>query len=181
MNLDDIISAAGASRKRRRIGRGIGSGNGKTSGRGHKGYGSRSGAKKRLGYEGGQTPVLSRIPKRGFNNIRFRRSYQIVNLADLCEAYEDGASVDRNSLAERGLIDPAGPGVKVLGDGEMSCKLTIQADRFSASAKEKIAQAGGEVRELVPATSSPADAPAKQEASTSEDASGKASNDGSEE
>jgi len=147
MKLDEILSAAGKHKRRKRIGRGIGSGNGKTSGRGHKGYGSRAGAKRRLGYEGGQTPMISRIPKRGFNNVNFRKEFQIVNLAALQDKFEEGARVDGESLKAFKLVDdPAGP-IKILGNGDLSKKLTVVASKFSASAREKIAQAGGSVEE----------------------------------
>jgi large subunit ribosomal protein L15 len=142
MNRDEILSAEGARKPRKRVGRGSGSGHGKTSGRGHKGYNSRAGNSRRLGYEGGQNPVLARIPQRGFNNYNFRREFQIVNLADLAD-FEDGARVDFDALASAGLIDPAGSPVKVLGDGELGKKLTVVASKFSASAAKKIADAGG--------------------------------------
>ena len=142
MRLDEIMSSAGRGRPRKRIGRGIGSGHGKTSGRGHKGMGSRSGSRRRLGYEGGQNPVLARIPKRGFNNANFRKEFQIVNVANL-ERFEDGAKVDAKALAEARLIGDRSKPVKVLGNGELTKKLTVVASRFSASAAEKISQAGG--------------------------------------
>lgn len=148
MKLDDILSAAGKYKKRKRIGRGIGSGNGKTSGRGHKGYGSRSGSKRRLGYEGGQTPMVSRIPKRGFNNYNFRKEFQIVNLDVLEAAFEEGVTVDAAALVEKGIVRDADRPVKVLGDGELKKKLTVSANKFSASAREKIAAAGGTVQDI---------------------------------
>ncbi len=148
MKLDDILSAAGKYKKRKRIGRGIGSGNGKTSGRGHKGYGSRSGAKRRLGYEGGQTPMVARIPKRGFNNYNFRKEFQIVNLDVLEAAFEEGVTVDAAALVEKGIVRDADRPVKVLGDGELKKKLTVSANKFSASAREKIAAAGGTVQDI---------------------------------
>jgi large subunit ribosomal protein L15 len=148
MKLDEILSAAGKYKRPKRIGRGIGSGNGKTSGRGHKGYGARSGAKRRLGYEGGQTPMLSRIPKRGFNNANFRKEFQIINVAALEEKFDDGSRIDAAVLKDARMIeDPAKP-VKVLGNGELKKKLTVVASKFSASAKEKISQAGGTVEEV---------------------------------
>lgn len=149
MKLDDILSAAGRYKRRKRIGRGTGSGRGKTSGRGHKGYGARAGAKDRAGYEGGQTPMLSRIPKRGFNNANFRREFQIVNLGALEEAFDDGARVDAEALEKAKLIDDAQKAVKVLGHGELKKKLTVVANKFSASAAEKIARAGG-TTEVIP-------------------------------
>lgn len=147
MKLDEILSAAGKHKRRKRIGRGIGSGNGKTAGRGHKGYGSRAGAKKRLGYEGGQTPMISRIPKRGFNNANFRKEFQIVNLSALEENFEDGARVDGEALKAVKLIDDPKKLIKILGNGELKKKLTVVASKFSASAREKIDQAGGNVEE----------------------------------
>lgn len=147
MKLEEILSAAGKYKRRKRIGRGIGSGMGKTSGRGHKGYGSRSGSKRRLGYEGGQNPALARIPKRGFNNANFRTEYQVVNVAALEANFEEGATVDAIAMKAASLIGDAGGRVKVLGNGEIAKKLTIVADKFSASAKEKIAAVGGTIEE----------------------------------
>lgn len=146
MNLNDILSTAGKHKRRKRVGRGDGSGLGKTSGRGHKGYGSRSGAKRRLGYEGGQTPVLFRFPNRGFSNVNFRVEYQVINVSALNDAFEDGSEINATVLAELGMIDPDGGMVKILGDGEMTKKLTVEADRFSKSAAEKINAAGGEAK-----------------------------------
>ena len=143
MKLDEILSAAGKHKRRKRIGRGTGSGHGKTSGRGHKGYGARAGAKCRAGYEGGQSTIVSRIPKRGFNNFNFRTEYQVVNLVDLEDAFEDGARVDVEALKQKKLIDT--------GDGELKKKLTVIADRFSAKAAEAITKAGGTVEALAPA------------------------------
>jgi large subunit ribosomal protein L15 len=147
MKLDEIFTAAGGHKRRTRVGRGDGSGKGKTCGRGHKGYGARSGAKKRLGYEGGQTPAMARLPKVGFNNARFRKEYQCVNLDSLEKLFDDGASVDAVSLVEVGLIRSAKKPVKILGRGEIEKKMTVSADAFSAVAKEKITRAGGEARE----------------------------------
>ncbi len=148
MKLDEILSAAGRYKRSKRIGRGTGSGHGKTSGRGHKGYGSRSGAKKRLGYEGGQTPMLSRIPKRGFNNANFRKEYQVVNVAALEEKFANGERVDAETLAAANLISDLDKSVKVLGAGQIKKKLTVVVSKFSASAREKITQAGGTVEEV---------------------------------
>lgn len=152
MKLDEILSAAGKHKRRKRIGRGTGSGHGKTSGRGHKGYGARAGAKCRAGYEGGQSTIVSRIPKRGFNNYNFRTEYQVVNLVDLEDAFEDGARVDVEALKQKKLIDVGDGGpVKVLGDGELKKKLTVVVDRFSAKAAEAIIKAGGTAEALSPA------------------------------
>lgn len=147
MNLDEILSSAGKHKPRKRIGRGTGSGRGKTSGRGHKGSGSRAGAKSRFGYEGGQTPTLARIPKRGFSNANFRTDYQIVNLAAL-DRFEDGDRVDPQALEQARLIGDAGKPVKVLARGEIKKKLTVVANKFSVAAAEKIAEAGGATERL---------------------------------
>jgi large subunit ribosomal protein L15 len=145
MKLKDILSQAGKHKPRKRRGRGTGSGHGKTSGRGSKGAGSRAGWKARLGKEGGQNPIFARIPKRGFSNARFRTVYQVVNVGDLNE-FDDGARVDAAAMKQAGLIPDAGDLVKVLGDGELSRKLTVAASKFSASAAEKIGKAGGTVQ-----------------------------------
>ncbi|MDY6913995.1 MAG: 50S ribosomal protein L15 [Planctomycetota bacterium] len=144
MKLDEILSSAGKHKARKRIGRGVGSGCGKTSGRGHKGMGARSGRGKRLGYEGGQNPTLRRIPKRGFSNAQFRTEYQIVNVAAL-ERFRGGSKVDPQALLAARLIEDAAKPVKVLGNGRLTKKLTVTAEAFSASAEEKIAKAGGVV------------------------------------
>ena len=145
MKLDEILSSAGKAKGRKRIGRGDGSGHGKTAGRGHKGYGSRSGAKSRLGYEGGQASYISRIPKRGFNNKNFKTVYQVVNVATLEERFDDGSTVDAEALVAARVIDNTVEPVKILGNGELKKKLTVKAEKFSASAKEKIEAAGGSI------------------------------------
>jgi len=142
MKLDEIMQQAGRHAARKRIGRGIGSGKGKTSGRGHKGRNSRAGKGQRLGYEGGQTPIIARSPQRGFSNFQFRKPVQIVNVAEL-ERFDDGARVDADSLCQAGLIDDVRVPVKVLGNGELTKKLTVVAAKFSARAAEKIQAAGG--------------------------------------
>ncbi len=147
MKLDDILSAAGKNKRRRRVGRGVGSGRGKTSGRGHKGYHARSGTTRILGFEGGQNPMLARIPKRGFSNARFRKDYQIVNVA-LLEKFEDGSRIDAQTLQAARMIQDAAKPVKVLGNGELKKKLTVVASKFSASATEKITKAGGSVEQV---------------------------------
>jgi large subunit ribosomal protein L15 len=147
MNLDDILSSVGKHKARRRIGRGNGSGYGKTSGRGHRGYGQRSGSNSQLGFEGGQNPILARIPKRGFSNFHFRKEYQIVNVSSL-EQFDAGSRVDATMLAEARLIADPAKLVKVLGNGELTRKLTVVANKFSSSAAEKIAKAGGSVEEV---------------------------------
>lgn len=143
MRLDEVLHAAGKHKARKRVGRGKGSGQGKTSGRGHRGYGQRSGSKMMFGFEGGQNPMLARIPKRGFSNADFRKEYQVVNVAALDERFEAESRIDAQAMKAARLIqDPAKP-VKVLGRGEVSKKLTVVADKFSASAAEKIIKAGG--------------------------------------
>jgi len=127
---------------RRRIGRGVGSGMGKTSTRGHKGWGQRSGASRRPGYEGGQMPLYRRVPKRGFSNADFRTDYTIINVHDL-NAFEDGATVDLEAVITRDLASRVSPLFKVLGNGKLEKKLTVRAQKFSKSALEKIQQAGG--------------------------------------
>jgi large subunit ribosomal protein L15 len=148
MKLDEVLKTAGKNKRRRRVGRGIGSGRGKTSGRGHKGYRARSGRSRLLGFEGGQNPMLARIPKRGFSNARFRKDYQIVNVALLEERFEDGSRVDAQALQAARLIQDAAKRVKVLGNGELKKKLTVVASKFSASAAEKITKAGGSVEQV---------------------------------
>jgi large subunit ribosomal protein L15 len=125
-----------------RVGRGIGSGLGKTCGRGHKGWGQRSGAYRRPGYEGGQMPIYRRVPKRGFTNARFRTDYTIVNVEQL-EAFESGTVVDLNAVLEKALTSLEAPLFKVLGDGKLTKSLTVRAQKFSKSAAEKIRAAGG--------------------------------------
>jgi len=140
MMLHELQPAAGASKPAKRRGRGAGSGNGKTAGYGHKGQKARSGSK-RAGFEGGQMPLQRRLPKRGFNNI-FATRYAIINLNDL-EKFENGATVDAAALKEAGIVKNTLDGVKVLSDGTLTKSLTVKVSAFSASAKEKIEQAGG--------------------------------------
>lgn len=142
MKLDELRPAAGSSREAYRKGRGHGSGNGKTAGRGHKGQKARSGGGVRPGFEGGQTPLYRRMPKRGFNNKNFATVYAAVNISAL-DVFEDGAVVDAAALAEAGLIKKLYDGVKILGNGDLSKKLTVKAARFTKSASEKIEKAGG--------------------------------------
>lgn len=134
----------GAVRATKRLGRGTGSGQGTTAGRGHDGQNSRSGGGTKPGFEGGQMPIYRRLPKRGFTNI-FAKTYAIVNLSDLNERFEDGAEVTPVSLIESGLIKKLHDGVKILGDGELTKKLTVKANKFSKSAAEKIEANGGKV------------------------------------
>lgn len=147
MKLNEILSIAGAKKPRLRVGRGTGSGHGKTSGRGTKGRGARSGATNRFNYEGGQNPILSRIPKRGFSNVNFRREYPVVNVGSL-QQFEDGTRVDMAALVQAKLLDVAADGVKILGTGELTKKLTVVATKFSASAEGKITKAGGSIEKV---------------------------------
>ena len=141
MKLHELSGAIGATKEVKRVGRGHGSGNGKTAGKGHKGQNARSGGGVRPGFEGGQMPLQRRIPKRGFNNI-FATEYAIVNVSDLA-VFEAGAVVDAQALIEKGLLKKVCDGVKVLGNGELNVALTVKAAAFSKSAKEKIEQASG--------------------------------------
>ena len=141
MNLHDLSPAAGSNPKAYRKGRGKGSGNGKTAGRGHKGQWARSGGGVRVGFEGGQMPLVRRLPKRGFNNI-FAKRLEAVNLSAL-EKFEDGATVTVCDLLEKGILSKCEYGVKILGNGSLTKKLTVRASAFSASAKEKIEAVGG--------------------------------------
>ena len=147
MNLSELKPAPGSTHKKKRIGRGIGSGHGKTAGRGHKGRGSRSGGNTPPAYEGGQMPLQRRIPKRGFRrllkNAARRDEFAEVNIGRLA-GFTDGEKVDPALMADRGLI-PAGSKVKVLGDGELKSKITVCAHAFSKSAREKIVASGGNV------------------------------------
>jgi large subunit ribosomal protein L15 len=144
MNLHTLSPRHGSRHRTKRLGQGESSGKGKTSGKGHKGQKARSGGSIRLGFEGGQMPLIRRLPKRGFNNAAFKREYAIVNLADL-NRFEDGATIDEAKLLEANLIRGKYHGVKILGDGELSRKLTISVDKVSATAREKIEKAGGAV------------------------------------
>ena len=143
MKLHDLSPAAGSVKEARRKGRGIGSGNGKTAGRGHKGQWARSGGGVRPGFEGGQMPLHLRLPKRGFTNI-FATRFAIVNVADL-NRFEDNAVVGIEELCASGLVKKTFDGIKVLGTGELTKKLTVKANAFSESAKEKIEAAGGKI------------------------------------
>lgn len=142
MKLHNLRPAEGSRKERKRVGRGIGSGVGKTSGRGHKGQGSRTGGGVRPGFEGGQMPLQRRLPKRGFNNEAFKTYYALVQVQDL-EVFEAGAVVDLAALQDVGLVNNPHDGVKILGTGEISKPLTVRATKFSQSAMEKITAAGG--------------------------------------
>ncbi len=146
MKLNDLKPAKGARRPPKRVGRGPGSGNGKTAGRGHKGYGSRSGSKALVGYEGGQMPLQRRIPKRGFTNI-FRKEHQCVNVERLGR-FEAGAVVDPEVLVGAGIVKKNKGPVKILGGGELAVPLTVKASKFSESARKKIEAAGGKAEEI---------------------------------
>ncbi len=141
MKLHDLSPALGSTKDSKRIGRGHGSGNGKTAGKGHKGQKARAGHGMRPGFEGGQMPLQRRVPKRGFNNI-FAKEVTAVNVSAL-EVFEDGATVDAAALKEKGIIKTADNAVKVLGNGKLTKKLTVKLNAFSASAAEKINSAGG--------------------------------------
>ena len=141
MKIHELAPVAGSTFVGKRKGRGHGSGNGKTGGRGHKGQKARSGGKVRVGFEGGQMPLVRRIPKRGFNNI-FAKPLTAVNLA-VFNCFEDGAVVDAAALIEKGIIHDCPNGLKVLSNGTVTKKITVKAAAFSESAKEKIEQAGG--------------------------------------
>ncbi len=142
MKLHELSPAPGSVKSSYRKGRGPGSGNGKTAGKGHKGQNARSGGGVRPGFEGGQLPLYRKLPKRGFKN-RFATHYAIVNVGTLNARYEDGATVTLENLMEKGVINKALDGLKVLGDGELTKKLNVEAAIFSATAKEKIEAAGG--------------------------------------
>ncbi|MBS2967352.1 50S ribosomal protein L15 [Metabacillus sp. KIGAM252] len=141
MKLHELKPAEGSRRERNRLGRGIGSGNGKTSGKGHKGQNARSGGGVRPGFEGGQTPLFRRLPKRGFTNIN-RKEYAVVNLERL-NRFEEGTEVTPELLLETGVLSSTKAGVKILGEGKIEKKLTVKANKFSSSAKEAIEAAGG--------------------------------------
>lgn len=141
MRLDELQPAEGSKFRTKRVGRGIGSGNGKTSGKGHKGQNARSGGGVRPGFEGGQMPLYRRLPKRGFNNI-FAKKYVAVNVSEL-EKFENGTTVTAELLKESGVVSKTLDGIKILGRGELTKKLDVKAAKFSASATAKIEKAGG--------------------------------------
>ena len=141
MKLFDLMPAPGSVTEAKRKGRGAGSGNGKTAGKGHKGQNARSGGGVRPGFEGGQLPLYRKLPKRGFNN-KFATVYATINVSDL-NKFEDGATVNLEALVNAGIINKELDGLKVLGNGELTKKLTVEAKVFSATAKEKIEAAGG--------------------------------------
>lgn len=149
MKLNEVIATPGSRKEAYRKGRGPGSGNGKTAGRGHKGQKARSGGGVRIGFEGGQMPLYRRLPKRGFNNKRFALQYHVINVEDL-NRFEDGSVVDAKIVHDSGLISipKINDGIKILGRGELTKKLTVKAAAFTASAREKIEKAGGTAEEV---------------------------------
>lgn len=147
MKLHELSPTPGSTKERKRIGRGPASGQGKTAGKGHKGQLARAGRGMRAGFEGGQMPLQRRVPKRGFNNI-FRKEIAKVNVSSLDKVFDDGAVVTIDALIEKGLIKKALDGVKVLGNGEITKKLTVQVNAFSETAKQKIEAAGGKAEEV---------------------------------
>lgn len=142
MKLNSIVAPVGARHDRKRVGRGVGSGLGKTSGKGHKGQNARSGGGVRPGFEGGQLPLFRRLPKRGFKNALFKTRYAVINLSDL-DKFEEGAVVTPELLKEMGLIKKQLDGVKVLGNGTLTKKLTVKANKFSDAALREIEKIGG--------------------------------------
>ena len=160
MRLNDLKPQKGAKHRKKRLGNGESSGLGKTCGKGHKGQKSRAGCGIRPGFEGGQMPIfrrqggamplVRRAPKRGFNNVTFATKYETLNVSELEAAFEDGAVVNEAALREAGIINRSLDGIKVLGDGELTKKLTVQVDKVSASAREKIEKAGGSVEAPAP-------------------------------
>ena len=144
ISLHNMRTRPGSKHRVKRLGCGESSGHGKTSGKGHKGQKARSGGSIRLGFEGGQMPLIRRLPKRGFNNAAFHKNYAIVNLSDLA-SFKEGTVINEQLLREKKMLRGNGDGLKILGDGELKHALTIEADKISASAREKIEKAGGSV------------------------------------
>ena len=153
MRLHNLQPRPGSKHRIKRLGKGESSGLGKTSGRGHKGQKSRSGGSIRPVFEGGQMPLFRRLPKKGFSNVAFHKNYAVVNVSTLEHRCEDGAEVSEESLRAAGIVKGRYYGIKVLGSGDLSKKLTVKVDKVSASAREKIEKAGGTV--VDPSTSSP--------------------------
>lgn len=143
---NEITAIVGAHKGRKRVGRGKGTGRGKTCGRGHKGCLSRPGPTTRTTYEGGQMPLFRRLPKRGFNNYNFSNRYEIVNVSQLESVFSEGTSISVEQLVEAGLVESVKSKVKILGDGELTKKLDVTANKFSRSAEQKIAGCGGTVK-----------------------------------
>ena len=149
MILNDVHQGIQKNKSKKRIGRGPGSGHGKTSGRGHKGYFSRSGSKRRQAFAGGSTPLMLLVAKRGFSNAAFADKVLALNVSVLNETFDAGDTVSRETLRQKGLAKTKFDALKILGDGELSKKLVVHAERFSKSAEEKIKAAGGEVHRVV--------------------------------
>ena len=145
MELNELKYTYGSTKERKRVGRGIGTGHGKTSGRGQKGQNSRSGGGVRVGFEGGQNPLVFRIAKKGFNNYEFATKYAVINISDL-EKFDNGAEVTPELLKEMGIVKDMKDGLKVLGNGEITKKITVSANKFSKVAKDKIENAGGKAK-----------------------------------
>ena len=162
IKLHELKPAEGSRKERNRVGRGIGSGNGKTSGRGHKGQKARSGGGVRPGFEGGQMPIYRRLPKRGFKNI-WAKKYAEVNVETLDKKFENGATVDPVALVETGILKNVLDGVRILGNGELTKKLTVIANGFTKTAAEKIKAAGGKAELIVK------EAPAEEESANKAD------------
>lgn len=150
MDISEITKLAGRNKRPRRVGRGTGSGCGKTCGRGHKGAGSRAGWRRRALAEGGQMPLFRRLPKRGFNNANFTTRYNIVNVKDLEERFDSGSHVTPAALMDAGLIRHKRLAVKILGAGDLAKKITVEANKFSKQAADKIKAAGGEAKVISP-------------------------------
>ncbi|MEY2560454.1 MAG: large subunit ribosomal protein [Verrucomicrobiota bacterium] len=168
IRLHNMRTRPGSKHRVKRLGCGESSGHGKTSGKGHKGQKARSGGSLRLGFEGGQMPLIRRLPKRGFNNAAFHKNYAVVNLGDL-SSFKEGTVVNEQLLRESNLVRGNGAGLKILGDGELKHALSIEADKISASAREKIEKAGGTVTlRQKPVQGPRADAPQAQEAEATE-------------
>lgn len=148
MNIQSLKPAENSRFTQKRLGRGIGSGLGKTSGKGHKGQNARSGGGVRVGFEGGQMPLVRKLPRRGFNNANFKKQYSIVNISDL-NKFDENAVVDCNTLIEKGILSKVEEyGVKILGNGKLEKALTVKANKFSESALKKIKKAGGTIEEV---------------------------------
>jgi len=148
MDLGSLKAPAGATKKRKRVGRGNASGHGGTSGKGHKGQKARSGGKVRVGFEGGQMPMARRLPKRGFRNP-FREQFVAVNIMDLCRLFKKGAVIDEMALFQSGIVKKAGSSIKILAKGEINFPVTLKIARISQAAKNKITAAGGSVEEVM--------------------------------
>ena len=144
MKLHTMMPAAGSTQVRKRVGRGVGSGTGKTSGKGHKGQNARSGGGVRPGFEGGQLPLFRRLPKRGFSNAKFKTEYATINLSDL-NKFEDNSIVTPELLKDMGLVKNQLDGIKILGNGKLEKKLTVKAHKFSAVAQKEIESLGGKI------------------------------------